>query len=152
MTQHGVRVDQPPSAPRAMRAEDGFQHEPGSVPSGRHAAEMGLASLFLGAVLFLGAPLALILAVLVWQFADKGPGVVLLHAWLARVGVLIALLAAAASVGFGVWGVRTAVQRGQPKGLSLGGLLLSLAALGLWVVAAIGLLNTTESLLHQYGR
>lgn len=74
-----------------------------------------------------------------------------LHAWLARAGVFIALLTSAGSVAFGFMGIRAATHRRQPKGLSVAGLLLSLAAFGLWIITAIGLLNVTESLLHLHG-
>ena len=49
----------------------------------RHSPELGLASLIMGAVLFLAAPITLILAVQVWAFSDHSPHTVQLHAWLA---------------------------------------------------------------------
>jgi hypothetical protein len=130
-------------------------HEPEQVlaftSTSRHAAELGLASLVMGGVLFLAAPITLLLAVQVWRFADQSPRVVQLHAWLARFGVVIALLTATASIVFGTRGISSAARCRQPMGLSIAGLLLSVAAFGLWVITAIGLLNTTESLLSLYG-
>ncbi len=117
----------------------------------RHSPELGLASLIMGAVLFLAAPITLILAVQVWAFSDHSPHTVQLHAWLARVGVSIALLTAGASIVFGAQGVRLAFRDGQQAGISLAALFLSLAALALWLVTAIGLLNATESLLRLHG-
>jgi hypothetical protein len=108
---------------------------------------LGFASLIIGAVLFLAAPITLVLTVQVWRFADQSPEVVVLQAWLARVGVSIVLLLAVTSVLFGIQGIRLAMSLGQPAALCLAGLLLSLAALGLWVITAIALLNTTESLV-----
>jgi hypothetical protein len=123
-----------------------------TIPLSGHAAEWGLASLITGAVLFLAAPITLLLAVQVWRFADQTPKVVHLHAWLARVGVVVVLLLAVASVTFGAVGIRSATRCRQPAGLSVAGLLLSLAAFALWTITAIGLLNTTESLLLIHGR
>jgi hypothetical protein len=47
---------------------------------------------------------------------------------------------------------RVAAAQHQPAGLALAGLLLSLAACGLWVITSIGVLNTTESLLVIHGK
>jgi ABC-type phosphate transport system permease subunit len=106
----------------------------------------------MGTALLLAAPATMVLAVLVWRFADEGPGVVLLHAWLARAGVLIGLLVGMASIVFGVWGLRSAKRQCQHAGLALAGLLLGLAASAAWLIASIGLLNTTESLLRIHGQ
>jgi FtsH-binding integral membrane protein len=102
-------------------------------------------------VLVLAAPITLILAVQVWHFADQTPAVVVLHAWLARAGVSIAALTGLTSLVFGVRSVRSAKSSRDSTGLGWAGLLLSLAALGLWVMTAIALLNTTESLLRLHG-
>jgi hypothetical protein len=117
----------------------------------RHAAELGLTSLIFAAVLSLAVPMTLALAVLVWRFAEESPNVVLLNAWLARVGVALGGLTGVMGVGFGVAGLKSARTKDQPAGLALGGVLLGIIAFVLWTIAAIGLLNTTESLLRLYG-
>ena len=122
------------------------------LPTSGNAAELGLASVIMGATLFLASPMTLVLAVLVWQFADQEPGVVRLHAWLARIGVSIAFLTAVASTAFAITSIRSGMRHRQPTGLGFAGLVLNLAALALWVVTAIGLLNVTESLLFLHGR
>jgi hypothetical protein len=135
-----------------MTIYDNHERDLEPTSMSQHPSELGLASLIMAAVLFLAAPITLVLAVQVWRFADQSPGTVLLHAWLARLGVSIALLMAMASIVFGVQGLRSALRAGQPTGLSLAGLLLSLAAFSLWIVTAVGVLNTTESLLVLHGR
>lgn len=130
---------------------DSNNHD-GDNGRGREAAELGLASLIMGAVLFLAAPMTTVLAVLVWRFASELPNAVLLHAWLARTGVTLGLFVGITSVVFGFLGLRNAKRQGQPAGLARAGLLLGLAANAAWVLASIGLLNTTESLLRMFGR
>jgi len=118
----------------------------------RQASEWGLAALTISAVLVTAAPIVLVLAVEVWSSSCRNSGPVRLHAWLARVGVAVALTMACAAIGFGTTAVRYAMNRNQPAGLAVGGLSLSVAALVLWLITAIALLNTTESLLDIYGR
>ena len=122
------------------------------VPTGRRSAELGLASFLMGALLFLASPITAVLAVLVWRFADTGPQVVLLHAWLARLGVLIGVLVGLASIMSGLRAMRFARQRRQPAGMVAAGLFLALLGSGAWAVASIALRNTTESLLCTHGR
>jgi hypothetical protein len=83
-----------------------------------------------------------------WAFSDKTPNVILLHAWLARLGVIITSIVGLMSVRLG-WSTTADSRRrsGKPSGLAFGGLLLSSAAFLLWEIAGLGLLNTTESLL-----
>jgi hypothetical protein len=121
------------------------------LPTAGHAAEFGLASLIMSAVLFLASPMTLILAVQVWRFAHQARGVVHLHAWLARIGVSVALVTAIAAVVFGIRGLRSAIRGRQPRGLCVAGLFMSVAALILWAITAIGVLNATESLLLMHG-
>jgi hypothetical protein len=118
----------------------------------RHAFEWGLAALMISATLITAAPIVLVLAVEVWSFSCRNSGPVRLHAWFARIGVAVVLLLAATAIGFGTTAVRYAVNRKQPAGLAVAGLSLSVAALVLWLITAIALLNTTESLLWDYGR
>jgi len=118
----------------------------------RDASEWGLAALTISAVLTTAAPIVLVLAVQVWSSSCHDSGPVRLHAWLARIGVAVALTLAALAVGFGTKAVRCAVKRKQPAGLAVAGLSLSVGAIVLWIITAIALLNTTESLLNIYGR
>lgn len=122
------------------------------VGNSRDAAELGLAALIMGAVLLVAAPMTMVLAVLVWQFACQLPNVVVLHAWLARAGVVIGLLVGIGSIAFSISALRAARHQRRSVGMALAGLLLDLAASAAWVIASIGLLNTTESLLQIYGR
>jgi hypothetical protein len=136
----------------SMTAPNTLEQNDCRDPSSCSANELGWASFFLGAVLFLAAPITMVLAVLIWRFADNGQKIVLLHAWLARAGVLIGLLVGIASISFGVWGLRCAKLRRQPAAIALAGLILAFAAISVWIIAVIGLLNTTESMLFIYGR
>jgi hypothetical protein len=87
------------SAPNLSEHPGGDQ-TPSNIP-----AELGWGSLIMAAVLFLSAPITLVLAALVWQFADHSPGSVLLHANLARIGDLLGIF---------WWGLRAS--RLQSKG------------------------------------
>jgi hypothetical protein len=119
--------------------------------SGHDIAEWGIVSLVVGASLFLTAPMTLQLSVLVWAFSDHAPVTVLLHAWLARIGIVIVLLTAVSGVVFAAKAIRLRWRYRQPLGFAIAGLVLNLAASGLWVITSIALLNTTESLLRLYG-
>jgi len=116
----------------------------------RHAAEWGIASLAIGGVLVLASPMTLVLSAQVWAHSDRTAEVVLLHAWLARVGVGVALLLAITGLGCGVKALHLAFVCEEPAGLAFGGLVVSLAGCLLWVITAVALLNTTESLLILY--
>jgi hypothetical protein len=122
------------------------------LPSDCRVTELGIASLIMSAALFLASPRTMVLAALVWRFADTNPGVVLLHAWMARAGVLVGSLVGFASIAFGVQGIVLARRQRRFSATALAGLLLALAASAAWLLASIGLLNTTESLLHLHGR
>lgn len=114
------------------------------------ARDFGLASLMISTALFVNAPLAMILAVQIWSHADRTPGVVLLHAWLARIGCPAILALSAGSVWLGCLGVQHAKREQAAAVLPLAGLLFSVVTLLLWIIASIGFLNTTESLLRLY--
>lgn len=117
-----------------------------SLPAGR-CAEYGLASALLGATVFLASPMLAILAAQVWAHGDRSPNVILLHAWLARVAVGLPVLLVVAGLWLGVAGIRQGRRSGQSTVLPLSGVLLNAVGLCGWVLAGIGLLNTTESLL-----
>jgi hypothetical protein len=111
------------------------------------AAQMGLASSLIGATVFLAAPAVAILAAQIWAHGDRTPGSVLLHAWLARIAVCIPILLVLTGAGLGIVGMRRAFRENGPVALPLAGIALNAAGLGGWMLAAIGLLNVTESLL-----
>ena len=117
----------------------------------KNATEWGIASLVFGAVLFLAAPITLLVSVDVWAQADRTPGVVLLHAWLARIAVSLVLLTGAIGVGCGIAGVRTRTHQSGTSRLAVAGLMLSVIAFTIWLITSICLLNTTESLLLLFG-
>jgi hypothetical protein len=103
-------------------------------------------------MLFLAAPTTMLLSAQVWAFANRTPGVVLLHAWLARIGVLLALLMGGLSAGFGIAGIRARPRNAGTSRLAIAGLLVSAIAIAVWLITSVCLLNTTESLLLIYGR
>jgi hypothetical protein len=111
------------------------------------AAEKGLASALLGATVFLASPMIAILAAQVWAHGNRTPDVVLLHAWLARVAFGVPFFLVASGVWLGADGVRHARRTGQSCALPIAGLLLNAAGMCGWILAGIGLLNTTESML-----
>ena len=115
------------------------------------ASEWGLATLVMGGVLFLAAPIVMVLSAEMWVHANRSAHIVLLFAWLARLGVAAAVLCSIAAIGFGIKGIRLAKHDRQQSGLVVGGLVLSSASLIAWIIASIGLLSTTESLLRMYG-
>src|SRR5262249_35789027 len=89
------------------------------------AAEWSLASLIIGAALLVAAPIVLVLAAEIWVHADRTPHIIVLHAWLARIGILAALLSCTATIGTAIKGHRLASRDGQFSGLATGALLLS---------------------------
>ena len=102
-----------------------------------------------GTVLII-APIAIHLAVQIWAHADRTPRIVVIHAWLARIGCLTVLIVGLASVGLGFLGLRCARREHIVPILPLAGLFLGIVATIAWVVAAIAVLNTTESLLLEF--
>src|SRR5262249_44716402 len=109
------------------------------------------ASLIIGAALLVAAPIVLVLAAEIWAHADRTPHIIVLHAWLARIGVLTGLLSCVATIGMAIKGHRLASRDGQLSGLARGALLVSGVSFVAWIIASVGLLNTTESLLRQFG-
>jgi hypothetical protein len=118
----------------------------GDVPY-RAAAEFGLASVVVGAVVFLAAPMVAILAAQLWAHGDRSPPVLVLHAWLARVAVGVPVFLVLGGLWLGAAGLRRAAKSRGAAALPVAGLLLNGAALVGWTLASIGLLNTTESML-----
>lgn len=123
--------------------------EYGSTPP--MAAQMGLASSLIGIAVFLAAPAVAIMAAQIWAHGDRGRGGVLLHAWLARIAVCIPIVMVFFGVYLGVAGMRQALRERSSVALPLSGLVLSASGFGGWILAAIGLLNVTESMLRLFG-
>lgn len=115
--------------------------------SPREPAELGLGSAMIGATVFITAPLVAILASQIWAHGDRTPSVVLLHAWLARIAVIVPILLVSFGGRLAIGGLRKASGSGCSRCLPMCGLLLNLSALFVWILAAIALLNTTESML-----
>jgi hypothetical protein len=116
------------------------------------SAQWGLVSLIFGDTMLMAAPTTLVLAAQIWAHADKTPAVIELHAWFARFGSALAIFSSAAGIFFGVKGYRAARVDEQPLILSAGGLILSSVATLAWLMTSCALLNTTESMLHLYGK
>jgi hypothetical protein len=127
-----------------METRDENPKPPLASPAG---SELGLAALLIGLSLLVAAPIILILATLVWQFADQTPGIVLLHAWLARVGSALVGVACLSGVAVGGIAVRQARTTRMYRGLAVTGLLFALLGAAATAIAVWGLLNTTESRL-----
>lgn len=104
----------------------------------------------IGSVLVLLAPLILILSAQIWAHSFKSAGVVLFHAWLARISVGIVALLAITGLGCALRSIRLVDYFKLPAGCAVAGLVSSLSACTLWVATALALLNTTESLLILY--
>lgn len=111
-------------------------------------AESGLASMLIGATVFLASPVMAILAAQIWAHADRTPSVVLLHAWLARLSVCLPIVLVIFGIQQAFVGLRQASNLRCSRSLPLAGLLLNILAFCSWTLAGIALLNTTESILR----
>src|SRR5690242_11274216 len=122
-------------------------------PASRSAAEWGLAALLTGGVLLLAAPPTLILSVELWNSGRGGmpSGDAQINAWLARLGAVVLAAVAASGLHAGWKGVRSATALGQPAGLAVTGLALCVAGAAAALIAAVGLLRTTETLIRTFG-
>lgn len=127
-----------PPASRAVSAESA-------------AVTNGVAAFAIGGLLVVSAPLTVILATLVWAHAETSTEVVMLHAWLARGSVAIVSLIGLQGVAAGVRALRYRDADRRRLAWARFGFTLSVGGLLLWSMAAIALLNTTESLLRMHG-
>lgn len=112
--------------------------------------EWSLAIVVVSATLIVIAPLILILAVLIWAHADRGSGSVLLHAWLARAGCAIAATCSCGNVVSAML-LRRRDSSTRNTAIDLIRIAMAVIAMLFWIIASIGLLNTTESMLIMYG-
>jgi hypothetical protein len=119
----------------------------------RHAAEWGLASLLLGAMLSVTALLMLVLNVLLGTMAPQimGPGDV--H--LATVGACFGVAAVVGVASFGMaaasFGLTSAIRRRQPAALPLAGIVACALALLLWLVATVDLFMVLDLMRRVAG-
>jgi hypothetical protein len=125
---------------------------PAPLPN-HHAAEWGLASLLLAGFLLFTALLTLLFGVLYNASLPQlrpSPSDVRLTVNLstAVIGLLTGL--SVASVVFAIVGLRSAVVRRQPAGLSLAGMLLSLVVMLLWTAIVIGLVGIIDDFSRRH--
>ena len=122
-------------------------------PASDHdAVHWGVAAMVVGVVLFLTAPVVLVLAVGIWEFSYRGSDVVMFHAWVARIGVALVAVLCLISIVFAVKTVRRVPSSKSSPAIPIGGLVLSISASIFWLMTAIALLNTTESMVRLYVR
>jgi hypothetical protein len=117
----------------------------------KRSMHFAIVSLAIGGLIFIVAPLTAILAAETWVHSDKSTHVVLLHAWLARVSVAIVTVVSLSSVVLAMQAKRFTTRDHCSFIWTRAALLISIAALLLWLIAAVALLNTTESLLRIFG-
>jgi hypothetical protein len=118
---------------------------PKGSPTSEDGAAWGLASLGLGAVTLLVAPITLVFNVLLWRAGSlsslpKAPatgGAVL--------GLLVMLGLACASIAFGMRGRRIDRDHRRASPLSLAGILVGVVAIFLWLIVGIDLLAILSS-------
>jgi hypothetical protein len=110
-------------------------------PAGRRGAENGLASLLLGVVVALMAPLTLLVNILMVVHGPDGLHTVAGHAALLTVGfvvgLVLVLLLGVAGLLFGVLGLVGALRQGQPVALPLAGVFLNVVGLLLFLFVSI---------------
>ena len=112
------------------------------------AWQLSWISLVMSAARFASAPLVAILAVHLWRYGDRAPGVLLLHAWLARIACLVVLGVCCMSIGF-AWAARKrAQQERESAAIPAASLMFSILSTLAWLLAGYALLNTTESLIR----
>jgi uncharacterized membrane protein len=115
----------------------------GPPPPGRHWAEWGLASLFLGTAVTLLAPLTILINILMAAHGPHGLRMEAREVTLATaafaVGIILVLLVGLAGLLFACFGLGAARRQGQSAALPLAGLLLSLLGLVVFLFAAIDL-------------
>ena len=112
------------------------------------AWQLSWVALVISAALFASAPLVAILAVHLWRYGDRAPGIVLLHAWLARLGCPVVLGVCCMSIGF-AWTARMRAQQDRESAtIPAASLTFSVLATLAWLIVGYALLNTTESLIR----
>jgi hypothetical protein len=125
-----------------------------STSMARHAGEWGLASLVLGGLIVIVAPITLIFNLLLWM--GRQQAVPPEHMRLAYSGALAALIVVfvlgIVGLVFGVRGLVSAAVRRQPAGLAVGGVIVNAAALLLWLIVSIDQIMIWEGMLRMFRR
>ncbi len=121
-------------------------HSPPAPPP--HAPQFGLASLVLGAVVFLTSPIVMVLASLIYQSSPGSNLVCEIRAWLARVGVAGPFLIALFGAWLGLRGWQRHKAEGSSYALPAAGLALCAFAFLEWGVACYAVLWTVESMRY----
>ena len=124
--------------------------EPEDTFASRHAAEWGLASLLMGGVLAIIAPVTLVFNLNFWVRGPRvlAPGDMELAFLAAVVGVTFVLLLCLTSLAFSIKAWRSASANYQPAGLPVAGTLISLLSLGMWVIVGGDLIFILYSFTH----
>lgn len=115
---------------------DLLDHQPPNTPRPRFAPEQGLASLFIGAVMFITAPMAGVIGLLLIGVPTKGKALITSLDLLPYYGTTVPVLLMLFGAFLGVLGTRRAKREGGSVSLPFAGLLLNLTALLLWGATA----------------
>ncbi len=113
----------------------------------RHAAEWGLASLLMGGILTILAPIVLIFNLIFWLHGSQviaPPQMRLAYKGVIAALALIVLLCLLSLI-FGIKAWRSARTNYQPAGLGVAGTLISLLALLLWIIVGTDLIFIFET-------
>ena len=116
----------------------------------RSGFEWGLASLLMGGFLALMAPIMLISNIQLFQGAASllGPTELWLANAAAIVGTIGVLALCITSIVFGVRGMRRAQWFDMPMGIPLAGVLISIAAVFIWVIVGVDLIMILQAPLR----
>lgn len=93
--------------------------------------------------------MTLLLAVGVWEFADRDSNVVLLHAWLARLGIALVAVLCVTSVVFACKSLRIASATGITRAIPITASILSAFAALMWIITAIERSSRVEQELRS---
>ena len=120
----------------------------------RHAAEWGLASLIMGSVVVIIAPVTLLLNIWLWVFRrDVIPPEHLRLAYNGLLGgIILVFVLALLGIVFGIRGLVLAAVRYQPAGLAAAGIIVSTIALFLWIFVSIDLIMIMEGMMRLFNK
>ncbi len=115
---------------------DLLDRQPPGTPRPRFAPEQGLASLFIGAVMFITAPLVAVGGFYLKSLPAKGKLFTTSLDWLPYFGTTLPILLLLFGALLGILGIRWANREGGSTSLPGAGLLLNILALVEWLIAA----------------
>lgn len=130
-----MSLSHPPSA-YSITMSDILDRQPPGTPRPRFAPEQGLASLFIGAVMFITAPLTAAAGFALLGVSTKGKLLSASIDWLPYVGTTMPAFLMLVGVFLGILGLKRAKREGGSVALPATGLLLNLAAFFMWGVGA----------------